>query len=202
MQQYVANKCREDVSWQALLRVQVENGMQTLSEQLRAAFPSLPEDNDACACVTWHRCCKQQQQEKKQAAQEVRKKRRQKAFQEKKQRMSSQYNTQPRQVHRMIFGKAAGQAKMAAVNDTDGNVLNDSKQVSQFVHKFDQAQASPAFGPKTEKYLPGEVKRDYPWHTGGCSDLDPFTLETRVGDPSYDKVSVLDHICDSTSSSA
>ena len=98
-------------------------------------------------------------------------------------------------MHWTIFGNAAEQAKMTAVNDTDGNILDDPKQVSQFVHKLYQGQASPAFGPKTGKYLPGEVRRDYPWHTGGWSDLGPFTLETRVGDPLYEKVSVLDRIC-------
>ena len=66
----------------------------------------------------------------------MRKKHRQKAFQKQKQRIRLQYNTQPRQVHRMIFGNAAGQVKMTAVNDADGNILNNPKQVSQFVHKF------------------------------------------------------------------
>ena len=88
----------------------------------------------------------------------------------------------------MIFGKAARQAKMTAVRDTDGNILNDPKKVSQFVHKLYQAQASPAIGPKTAKFLPGEVKTDNLWHTGSCSDPDPFTLETRVEDPLYDKL--------------
>ena len=32
MQQYVANKCNNDVSWQAPMRAQKENSMQTLSE--------------------------------------------------------------------------------------------------------------------------------------------------------------------------
>ena len=49
MQQYVANKCSNDESWQAPMREQGENSMQTLDEQLRVAFPSIPKDTNACA---------------------------------------------------------------------------------------------------------------------------------------------------------
>ena len=65
----------------------------------------------------------------------MRKKPRQKAYQKKKQRVRLQYNTQPRQVHQMIFGKAAGQAKMTKLNDTGGKFCRGGSHHTQRVHK-------------------------------------------------------------------
>ena len=34
----------------------------------------------------------------------------------------------------------------------------------------------------------------YPWEQGGCSGLDPFKILTKVGDPRYEQVPILQHI--------
>lgn len=109
MQQYTYHKNNSGMDWHAHMRDEVGVSIQTLSEQLQAAFPTVPGDDGESAWITWHRCCKQQQQEKKQAAQGMRKQHKQKAFQKKKQRIRLQNNTQPKRLHQMIFCKAAAQ---------------------------------------------------------------------------------------------
>ena len=138
---------------------------------------------------------KHQQQNRRNQAKKARMKTKQKLFAEAKQKIQTQYNTQPKQVHNTIFGKTAGKAKLTAVLEHEtGNVLNKPEEVLQQVHKYFQNQANPAFGPKTGKFLPTEIVRSYPWAVGSHGNLDPYTIETKVGKPRYGKVSILDHI--------
>ena len=73
-----------------------------------------------------------------------------KLFAKAKQRVQMQYDTHPRQVHNMIFGKVAGRSKLTAVLDhRTGNVLNKPEEVIQQVHMYFQDQAKPAqLGPR------------------------------------------------------
>ena len=76
-------------------------------------------------------------------------------------------------------------------------MLNDPEKITEYVHEAFQQQARPVNGrTKTRKYLPGEVKRDYPWEAGAYSNIDPYTLETKVGQPEYGQFSLVDHMRD------
>ena len=52
----------------------------------------------------------------------------------------------------------------AVLNKSTGQMLNDPEKIAEYVQEAFQQQARPADGrTKTRKYLPGKVKRDYPW---------------------------------------
>ena len=85
----------------------------------------------------------------------------------------------------------------AVLNKNTGQMLSDPGKIAEYVHKAFQQQARPAGGrTKTRKYMPEEVKRDYPWEAGAYNIIDPHTLETKVGQPEYGHFSLLDHMRD------
>ena len=69
---------------------------------------------------------------------------------------------------------------------------NKPQEVIQQVHKYFQDQAKPAFGPKTGRFLPAEVNKIT--HGQLKANLDPYTIETKVGEPLCGNVSVLDSV--------
>lgn len=132
---------------------------------------------------------------RKNLAKKARQAKKKKLLEQARKMVQLQFTTQPKQVHNKVFGRVAGNAKLTAVLDNKtGHILNHPEQVVKQVHTHSQDQARPAFGPKTGKYLPKDISRKYPWEIGGHSNLDPFRLETKVGQLQYGKVSVLDHV--------
>lgn len=86
-------------------------------------------------------------------------------------------------------------ARLLSIRNGDTQkVLNKPDDVTAHVHDRFQQQARPAFGNKTNKYLPEEAQRDYPWCRSGA--LDPFTLETKAGKPGLEPIPLLDRIRD------
>ena len=85
----------------------------------------------------------------------------------------------------------------AVLNKNTSQMLNDPDKSTEYAHETFQQQARPAGErTKTRKYLPEEVKRDYPWEAGAYSNIDPYNLETKVGQPEYGHFSLLDHMRD------
>ena len=90
------------------------------------------------------------------------------------------YAISPKQWHKRILKPNQGNVKLLSVRNKDtGKVINAPADITAYVHKAFQQQAEPVFGTKTGKYLPEDVRRDYPWSRS--SALDPYTLETDVG---------------------
>ena len=186
LQRYKLLKEAGTLGWQDEMRDVLAKSITSLSADSRQAFPPAPETDDAYEWSAWREDCKHQQQNRKHRAKKARMKTKKKLFAKAKQRVQMQYDTQSKQVHNMIFGKAAGESKLTAVLDhKTGNVLNKPEEVIQQVHIYFQDQAKPAFGPKTGKFLPAEVNRNYPWAVEGRNNLDPYTIETKVGEPLY-----------------
>ena len=195
LQEYKLKKGADIPGWQDQMRDVLAKTISSLSADSQQAFPPAPETDDAYEWSAWKKDCKGQQKNRKNRAKKARVKAKKKLFAKAKLRVQTQYNTQPKQIHNMIFGKMAGKAKLTAVVDhKTGNVLNKPEEVIQQVHEHFQNQANPAFGPKTGEFLPTEVNRNYPWAEESHSKLDPYTIEIKVGKPLYGKVSILDHI--------
>ena len=88
------------------------------------------------------------------------------------------YNSNQKQWNKKILKGDINNATLNAVlNKSTGQMLNNPEEITEYVHKTFQQQARPADGrTKTRKYLPEEMKRDYPWEAGAYSNIDPYTL--------------------------
>ena len=95
------------------------------------------------------------------------------------------YNSNQQQWNkRSLKGNSNNVTLNAVLNKNTGQMLNDPNKITEYVHEAFQQQARPADGrTKTRKYLPEEAKRDYPWEAGAYSNIDPYTLETKAGQP-------------------
>ena len=79
-----------------------------------------------------------------------------------------------------MFKTSENVSRLLCMQDrASGKTINKPEEVAQFVHTVFQKQARLAFREKTSKYLPENVKREYPWMMNAAHD--PFLLEPKVG---------------------
>ena len=111
--------------------------------------------------------------------------------------IQTMYNSNQKQWNKRILkGDTNNVTLNTVLNKNTGQMLNDPDSITEYEHEAFQ-QARPADGRnKTRKYLPEEAKRDYPWEAGAYSNIDPYTLETKVGQPEYGEFPLLDHMRD------
>ena len=134
------------------MRDVIAKTISSLDADSQQAFPPAPKTDDAYEWAAWRKDYKHQQQNRRSRPKQTRTKTQKKLFAKAKQKVQVQYNTQP------DFGKVAEKAKLTAVvNQKTCNVLSKPEEVIQQVQEHFQNQANPAFGPKTDKFLPTEV---------------------------------------------
>ena len=125
LQRYKLLKGADNLGWQDGMRDVIAKTSNSLSADSQQAFPPAPETDAAYEWSAWKENCKHQQQSRNNRAKKAKMKTTKKLFAKAKQRIQMQYNTQPKQVHNMIFGKVAGGSKLTAVLDLKtGSVLN------------------------------------------------------------------------------
>jgi len=147
------------------------------------------------AWTSWKQDCKQQQHKHKRKAEDIRKEDKQATISKARRRLQKQYLIQRKQVHKKIFGKTGTKAKMTAIQDNDtGRVMNKAEDIQEHVQAYYQKQADPVFGPKKGMQILKQTPMRYPWELSDTEKLDPIKLQTRVGDPQYEQVSILQHI--------
>ena len=80
---------------------------------------------------------------------------------------------------------------MTALKDTETNEVSTvPAALKQYVHDF-KHQSTPATGnTKTGELLPEKAARQYPWKVGPSHKLDTFDLETQVGRPGNEQISI------------
>ena len=86
----------------------------------------------------------------------------------------------------------------AVLTKNTAQILNDPDKITEYMHDAFQQQPRPANErAKRRTYLPEDMKR-VAWEAGAYSNIDPYTLETKMGQPEYGQFSLLDHMQDSS----
>ena len=178
------------------LQAKMDALMNSVSTKHQNRFPRPPTEADEDAWANWEgKCvseCSKAAKQKEQIVQLLR----QKDSIAARRHIQTMYNSNQKQWNnRVLKGDTNDVTLNAVLNKSTGQMLNDP-DITEYVHEAFQQQARPADGrTKTRKYLPEEAKRDYPWEAA-YSNIDPYTLETKVGQPEYGEFSLLDHVRD------
>ena len=191
-------KTSNDMSYDHILP-QVQELLHTIPKQYRQQLQHLnpPSKTDSQGWQNWQANLilqrKKTQKQKDKIVQGLRRK----TATAKRRHAQRTYVNNPKQWHKKIFKTSESVPRLVSMRDkASGKIVNKPEEVAKLVHTVFQRQARPAFGEKTSKYLPEDVKRDYPWMMNTAHD--PFFLESKVGSPQHGTFSLLDHVRDPT----
>ena len=98
----------------------------------------------------------------------------------------------PKVAHKIINKGFQDRQDLTTIRDpSTGDTLQDPEAILRYTHEYFAKQATPVAGPKTGAFLPTNAPRKYPWNTGTTTGLDPFEIQTRVGDTRLGSVDLL-----------
>ena len=168
--------------------------MNSVSTKNQNRFPRPPTEADEDAWANWEGKCVSERSKAAKQKERIVQLLRQKDSIAARRHIQTMYNSNQKQWNKRIFKGETNKVTLNAVlNKSTGQTLNDPDSITECMHEAFQQQARPAGGrTKTRKYLPEEAKRDNPWEAGAYSNIDPYTLETKVGQPEYGEFSLLD----------